>query len=565
MTITSLIFLVVVLFISFIIYFASLSDLTNRVQVLLESSHILVIANKLALDARMYGFHIRRPGFMRQRYFESLREDAAHLNFHAARVFIGYDAFSVPHSYVCPRTGEVAVNVVADVIIMNFIKNPSLVVSFYRHTNPVQTDLKLLNYWELILSFSNAAFEYIHDLSDRNAVTINRYFRFLSDNRSSLNLASFQFWHLLLTASEQFFSQSRLVSIISLIFSLLCVLIIGIFGFYRIMSRISLEREAVLNLFLLVPKSVCSQIVLDLKSKAKRKASKDVNSDQESDFESDDKSIDQSNDRIDLHETTVHSEGDVQHDSVNLELTDDNSVDEPISQSFTLTVILYVSLLLVILSVGILFFVYSFNDQQIAFPFAARFSVFKDLCSLLITDLAPLSRVYSFINTKDPFFYHELRSLENSLQRRVSLTELPSKPELSNELKEKIAGLSDSRSWLAHFNSISLFLTCNALNVSICEDLSDFDYDLMTEVGFVADSLVFPDSNWYSTPEVDLQLSNQEILKLLRDVVTSKRYYSRFSSLVNGFESVFHELVHGISSELIQFSDHLNSFMITTF
>ncbi|KAL0236128.1 hypothetical protein GEMRC1_002710 [Eukaryota sp. GEM-RC1] len=300
MTITSLLFLVALLFISFIIYFASLSDLTNRIQVLLESSHILVVANKLALDARMFGVHLRWSGArVRASYYDSLREDAEHLNFHASRVFIGNDAFSVPHSFICPRTGDVEVRGVDDAIITEFLRNPSLVVSFYRNTNPALTDLKLLNYWELILSFSNAVFEFIHDLTD-SRVNINRYFRFLSDNRSSINLASFQFWHLLLTASEQFFNQSRLASILSLAFSILCVLFIGIFGFYRIISRISLERQAVLNLFLLVPRSVCSQIVQDLKAKTKRKASKDDYSDQESDFEQDDESIDQSVGLFDL-------------------------------------------------------------------------------------------------------------------------------------------------------------------------------------------------------------------------------------------------------------------------
>ncbi|KAL0228913.1 hypothetical protein GEMRC1_013533 [Eukaryota sp. GEM-RC1] len=202
----------VVTILSFIYFTNTLSDVSNRAQQLIESSHILAVANKILPETQLLGYYFDDG----EQYKTQILEDAEHIGYHARRVFMGSDSLTNTSSYICPRVNDAPLSEIHDELVSEFLMKPTFLSFSYSGTNPPVSHAKILNYWEIVLSYSMAAVDFVTSFDGRNLFGNNHY-RFLLHNGRAMNRGGQEFWTKTLEASLEFFNLSRLISSISLL------------------------------------------------------------------------------------------------------------------------------------------------------------------------------------------------------------------------------------------------------------------------------------------------------------------------------------------------------------
>ncbi|KAL0249363.1 hypothetical protein GEMRC1_004595 [Eukaryota sp. GEM-RC1] len=518
--------LLVVSVLSFVFFSSTLDDVTNRALRLVESSHVLTIANKLALESRLYSLYLNST--LENSFKNQILEDAEHVMYHGNRVFISSDAFTTPRSYVCPRVNDAELSSVNDDVINSFIKDPSILVFYYRNTNPPVSEPKILNYWELVSSFTAAAVDYLNSLEVGGVVDVNRFFRFLSDNRRSLNIAGNILFTTILEAAESFFNTTRFVILFSSASSLICLVFVGIFGFYRIISKISWQRQAVLNLFLWVPSSTCQSIVDDLKSKKASGAVVDEDfSDREDQSQNSEKSENQSN-LIDEVTTKVKTHLD---ESVNLRYP---------PKKFLLVLVSF-SIFVLLLVLILLFSTVSKNQQDLVSTISEGLRLEDTVVELLALDFILCSRTFALVNSGDLFFYQSYWQFLNSGTREGLIESLSYDFDVSTEIQLLIGETSVYRDHILHYDKVAQVLNSQIFNFSsdLITEISNFDYDLDSETRIQHDRITFRNIiNWYSNLDHDSQISVQEKFKIVRETISSDRYLEYISKSMSNLDKV---------------------------
>ncbi|KAL0229023.1 hypothetical protein GEMRC1_013643 [Eukaryota sp. GEM-RC1] len=422
----------------------TLSDVGNRAQQLLESSHVLTASNRAIVEARLYSifYNSTLEPFLKQ----EITRLTEHINYHARRVFMSADALTTTSS-------------------------------------------------------------------------------FLTDNRRALNVGGSIFWETILKSSQSFFDTTKLIILISLISSVICLFFIGFFGFFRVTSKISWERQAVLNLFLWVPTITCRSIVSELNLKIKnfgRKHQRDP------DFEDIFESSDVEESRLD-QSNSVEEETRTD-DSVSVSIKSDSDVQHDFDIEFrfkfvSLSVVIFLSLISLVL-------IFRFNavsnshEDYLTALMAGQY-LENSAVDLVVLDYILTSRIYGLINSGDLFFYQSYWSFLNAGARETIIESLLYDHDVSNQIKTLIVETSVFRDRLLYFDNIAQVLAAQVYKFNSNElfELDGFTYDLKSETVLARDKIVYNDIEyWYSDVESDLLIPDEEKLKVIRSTISSARY-----------------------------------------
>ncbi|KAL0245196.1 hypothetical protein GEMRC1_009276 [Eukaryota sp. GEM-RC1] len=515
--------LFIVSLISFWFFSDTLHDVGNRAQQLLESSHVLAMSNKAIVEARMYSIFYNST--LEPHYRKEIVETAEHINYHARRIFMSADALTTTSSFICPRVNEAPLDRINDELINNFIRNPTITAFFYRNTSPPINEPSIINYWELVSSFASTAFNFISSFDSEVDVDQDRFFRFLTDNRRTLNIGGSVLWETILNSSQRFFDYTLLIILISLISSVVCLFFIALFGFYRVISKISWERQAVLNLFLWVPSVTCRSIVSELTVKIKnfgRTHQRDP------DFEDISESNDVDESRLD-QSNSVEEEPRTD-DSVTVSIKSDGDVhdDLPVKYRFKF-VPLTVVIVLILISLSLLFSFNSVSNSHEEYLTALTSGQYLEnsAVELIVLDYILTSRIFGLVNSGDLFFYQSYWSFLNAGARETLIESLFYDYDVSNQIKTLIGDTSVFRDGLLYFDNIAQVLAAQVyqFNSNELHELGGFTYDLNSETTLSHDKIVYNDvDNWYSDLETDQMIADEEKLKVIRSTISSDRY-----------------------------------------
>ncbi|KAL0243285.1 hypothetical protein GEMRC1_005846 [Eukaryota sp. GEM-RC1] len=516
----------VVTIISFVFFSNTLNDVSNRAQQLIEGSHISIMSNKIVAEAQLYS-HYFEDG---EHYKQQILEDSEHIGYHARRVFMGSDSLVKKSSYICPRVNEAPLDQVHDEIIMDFVKKPSLVSLSFRNTNPPVNHAKVLNYWETVLSYSIAAVDFVTSFDGEN-LSRNNYFRYLIQNRRTIIRGGNAFWSTILEASADFFYITRFISIVSFFIVLGCLIVIGVFGFHRIILSISVERQGVLNLFLWVPKDTCRRIVSDLQSRFK---SSGVIHHEDSDDDFDDIASNHSN--SDDDDLVEHLEG----TTISMIIDDHDHVEQSTVVTPKNKVLLSGLSLSMSVFMSIMFFMfvtYSSNQDELFPIINENFELGIVAGDLIAMDFILTSRTYSFVATGDLFWYQSYWGYVESGRRRALIDNFYFSPRVSPIVKDQLSSTQEFSDILSHYQRISQSLAGQVFNHTE-DDVSyvcDYQYDIETEQSNSHDRVEYVGyTNWYTNHTHDSSLSSCEQYSIAKETVSSSRYHNHLDSIVNG-------------------------------
>ncbi|KAL0246229.1 hypothetical protein GEMRC1_007442 [Eukaryota sp. GEM-RC1] len=535
----------VVTVISFVFFSNTLNDVSNRAQQLIEGSHILVMSNKIVAEAQLYSHYFENG----DQFKKQILEDSEHIGYHARRVFMGSDSLTKPSSYICPRVNEAPLNEIHDDIIMDFIRNPSLVSMIYRNTNPPVSQTKVLNYWETVLSYSIAAVDFVTSYDGEN-LSRNNYFNYLLQNRRTMIRGGHAFWSRILEASADFFYVTRLISIVSFVIVLGCLIVIGVFGFHRIILSISVDRQGVLNLFLWVPKDTCARIVSDLQSRFKSSGAVHYE-DSENDF--DELASNHSNSDADER---FHPTDDA---TVALVIDHDDHVEQSntveLKDKFLLLGLSFSMFILVSVMV-VVFMSYSSNQDELFLNINENFELDVVAGDLIVMDFILTSRTFSFIATGDLFWYQSYWGFVESGRRRALADHFYFSSRVSPSVKDQLASTHEFTNILSHYHRVSQSLASQVFNHTR-DDVSyvyDYQYDIQSEQSINYERVEYDGySNWYTNHTYDSSLSSSGKYVIAKETVSSSRYHNHLDSIVN----VLLQTSTLIHSELDDESDRL--------
>ncbi|KAL0232990.1 hypothetical protein GEMRC1_011737 [Eukaryota sp. GEM-RC1] len=561
--------LFIVSLISFWFFSDTLHDVSNRVQQLLESSHVLAMSNKAVVEARMYSIFYNST--LEPHFKKEIVETAEHINYHARRIFMSADALTTTSSFICPRVNEAPLDRINDELINNFIRNPTMVAFTHLNTVPSYNKPDLINYWDLVSSFASSVFNYISSFDyDDVAVDSNRFFRFFTDNRRILNTGGSILWETILESSQSFFDSTKLIILLSSISSVICLFIIGFLGFYRIIAKISYERQSVLNLFLWVPSDTCHSIVSDLSLKIKKFARS-----QHAGYDFDEVSETNEDEESHLCEEISHSEEVRTDESVTLSIKSDRDYDThydefQVKYRFSFSTLLVVAFLILLsLSLVFSFNSVSFNHEHYISALTSGEYLQNSVVELFVLDYVLTSRTYGLVNSGDLFFYQSYWSFLNSGTREILLESIFYDYDVSNQIKMLIADTSVSRDRLLYFDTIAQVLAVQVYQLDSEEllEIKAFTYDLKSETTLFDDLITFNYiDHWYSDLETDSDLIDEEKFKVIRTTIGSDRYFRELQKLNQNQELVFDLLDNHIDENILHyFSSIFLQFWIAVF
>ncbi|KAL0242665.1 hypothetical protein GEMRC1_005228 [Eukaryota sp. GEM-RC1] len=338
------------------------------------------------------------------------------------------------------------------------------------------------------------------------------------------------FWSTILEASADFFYITRFISIVSFVIVLGCLIVIGVFGFHRIILSISVERQGVLNLFLWVPKDTCARIVSDLQSRFKSSGAVH-HEDSDDDFDL----APSQYSHCDGEDEYQQSEG----TSIALTLDSHDHVDQSNGvTSSNKTVLLGLSLCLSFL-VSVMFFMfisYSSNQNELFININHNFELGIAAGDLIVMDFILTSRSYSFVATGDLFFYQSYWGFAESGRRRALIETFYFSPRVSPSVKDQLASTQVFSDHLTHYQRISQSLAAQVFNHTD-DDVSyviNYQYDIETEQSSSYERVEYDGySNWYNNHTHDSSLSSSEKYLIAKETMSSSRYHNHLNSLVN--------------------------------
>ncbi|KAL0241312.1 hypothetical protein GEMRC1_006547 [Eukaryota sp. GEM-RC1] len=521
----------VVTVISFIFFSNTLDGVSNRAQQLVEGSHILAMANKIIPEVYLYSHHYFKNG---SRFRAQILEDSEHIGYHARRVFMGSNSLTTPSSYICPRVNEAPLNEIHDDLVSEFLRNPSLLSYTYRTTNPPFSHTKVLNYWDTVLRYGMAAVDFVTSYEGKNLFG-NKHLNYLLQNRRAINRGGPEFRRTILSAMTNVFNMSRFISFVSFFIVICCLIVIGVFGFHRIILSISVERQGVLNLFLWVPKDTCRRIVSDLQSRLKSSGAV-YYEDSDNDF-----------DPIASYHSISDAEVEVQQmedSSVAVFLDDDDHVEQSnVVDLHDKIIFLGLSFCLFIL-VSIMLFIftkYSSNQDELFAEINENFRLDVVVGDLIVMDFILTSRTFSFVATGDLLWYQSYWGFVESDRRRIMADNFFYSTRVSADVKTQLAAPQESIDILGHFQRISQSLASQVFNHTR-DDVSyvhDYQYDIASEQSINNDRVQYEGySNWYTNHTHDSSLSSSEKYLRAKETVSSSRYHNHLDSIVNVFSTL---------------------------
>ncbi|KAL0243085.1 hypothetical protein GEMRC1_005646 [Eukaryota sp. GEM-RC1] len=320
-------------------------------------------------------------------------------------------------AYECPRVAGRDLQAITDDAITEFAMEPGLIVFELRHSNPSLWEYKLVNFWQLINSFAFASVDFIGSFDGSNFIE-DKYFNYLVQNRCTLVNAGDSFWSVILIGSDNFFFVTQMISIVACVIVISCLILIGVFGFHRIITNISVERQGVLNLFLWVPKDTCNDIIFDLQAKYKKSKRKGATLDDQIQEQT---SSDDDPRSTSAEETASDQEN---QDTLETQVTNETTSDSFSINGFTKVCVLsaVVVLVIVIFTQSLMYFQYRSNEQLLVTMVFDCFGLQQFTGDILTIDLLLTSNTFSFIGTNDLYFYQQFQKVFDLMIKRNLLT-----------------------------------------------------------------------------------------------------------------------------------------------
>ncbi|KAL0216198.1 hypothetical protein P9112_008382 [Eukaryota sp. TZLM1-RC] len=492
----------------------SLSQFKNDIILVLESSNIAVIGNQLAVLMREFHESLSNSLELILKSQEKLLESADLLSYYSRNTFIGSSGFSDDYQSVVVRKPSNS-DVVAS------FRTPSFLTSSRKNTVPPTTTGIVYSFWELILHLSSSAAKFGNNLFNLNPIETISFFRDVTDNRNTFNLAHFQFKTALLTSTQEMIFTNRIIFIAALLLSIAVVVVIAVFLLAKGLEFFKRERVEVLNLFLWLPKSSINNILDEPKFSKFRRSKRHffadhvITEETEVDFEASSPTGGQDNFSISIPVSE-------QNDST---FTDFN--DEKNSIGWVIWLFSFV-LIGVILVISAFYFSHFalLNRQEFRTIEGNIFRLQSLTIQMTTLDFIGVSRTMSFIATGELSFYRDYWNFLSSGQRENHLMNLLNYG-LSDNQMERISDTNNIKEKLVYLETVAQYLAVQAHQIdwSSVFHISDFIYDLKSENDGRADVVRYSHlSWWYSNNSFDSSLNRHEQMSIAAAVVTNDRF-----------------------------------------
>ncbi|KAL0244403.1 hypothetical protein GEMRC1_008487 [Eukaryota sp. GEM-RC1] len=510
-------------FLSLISTEMSLNSVSNRMLVLVESSHISFQSALLPLSLRQL-VYAKLAGTDISSLQNLAIETSQHLNYHFSRVSLGESYKS--DVYQCPRVGTRRISAIDDDDVMSLMTLPRIFVQLFKNTNPVSTESKIVNLWSLALSMTQATVSFSrkagHELDyiDEN----DPNYRFVIDNTVVSSEAWSDFWESLLSSSDMFFFNNIVIILfLSVISFLICIYTTVVFIVSRL-EKLSQEKLGVLNLFLHLDDKSIDQILQQSKFEAIFADSKGK---QENPWESTFPSS------VDVLEEVVDNDN-------NAGLL--NSL--PRKKSFYSLIMVLLLLFCLILFIGA---VAIYQPHQGLSSVLIEYSNFYDSFESIIHNLLSSFRSsVGFILTGDYLLYDKYRCEIDPETYFFNLNEIAEV--VPHQNFKTLEYFEHKRSSVTRVLSIAAFLTSHSFNLErlLVPEFKPitFHYNFSSESDHELLKIKHPDiaSLWYSNPQFDLSLPTADQQQLARHLVTSSYFTTLKEEAVSPLKTTAQEL-----------------------
>ncbi|KAL0215842.1 hypothetical protein P9112_008026 [Eukaryota sp. TZLM1-RC] len=498
------------------------------------------------------------------RFGRMVAKEAEHLNFHLRRlVFLDDPGVS---SSACERTTHDFAP--SSETLREYFIEPNL-ASFTVHDYiPIQESSRVLSFWTLGLRHSQLSAVASTELELNSDLPFSSIRTILLSSQTVFSAVR-SFYDFVVGNFEYDASWSIIFQAIAAVVIFAIIAVIG-FGFFaRSFSKISDERNGILNLFLYIPKNEVNRILSDekfyfltRKRKHHRIAEENLNEFVES--ESDHDAIKPVNNLVSPLYVDIPTSS---------EVTD----PQPINQSNHKSVsagsnILYVASFLMSTIVLVLVVVLcsrvddSVSDITSAFDLSC--SVRSRAADATITHRLISTYIHYYSGFGDPFFLNAYSELSNSGYVESAIQEILHM-NLANDELSAIAQGNTHLNEIHYLEQISVFLLSHVFDFpdEVLHDAGDFQYNISTETVAFKRKLEFPEVDpWYSNHYDDSQLSKDEMQTLAQHTINSPRWMninSRFMAALEGVpNSVIDSRMEEITNTVVDVNFNLRVILV---
>ncbi|KAL0228059.1 hypothetical protein RCL1_004202 [Eukaryota sp. TZLM3-RCL] len=554
---SSVVIAIIIMFaLSFISWFLStviLDTARRNVDVLYEASHVQHVGQLLkskAFEAMLFYENFGLTEKVKD-LARLISKEAEHSTLHLRRLVVATE--EVLNTAVCPRAGDRAVQPPSPEFQNLLLTNRFSLFNF-QNINPGRERASVQSFW-----------------------SINLYHAFLSSSLSKSLLADSDFiiatakgglsaltsfegtsrwlYDYIQTSFAEFLNLVYVGQVFFTIMILSIVLFIGIFLFARSFNNIVEERRSILNLFLYIPKREIAKMLASDKFNFVR-SSRRVSHNQREQFDMSEDPHSQSEEDF-IHSSTPFRSKFAEQ--VEERLGDQLVVevpqfDEPTTSVQKLSVPPVIKFILVILCTLMISFLimilFSFQAvdngvQAVNNHFDTAFSSRSNVASVTTVErrLSSFIQLYSYIG--DGHFLSKFSQilnvdLRNQLMRRVLDVGL-SEPELRS--------LGNAQTIVRNLRyreriALTLLLSVFDLPNDVLPIPTPLDYNVYDETDVYLDFLKFPEyTNWYTNATFDLSRSPEERLVVAREILSNRRFYELFQSLMRVMEGTGQEIL----------------------
>ncbi|KAL0211698.1 hypothetical protein RCL1_005324 [Eukaryota sp. TZLM3-RCL] len=553
---SSVVIAIIIMFVlSAISWFLStviLDTARRNVDVLYEASHVQHVGQLLKSKAFEAIFTIDFSGFIEstKNLAQIIATESEHLVYHLRRITL--DTETIVNSETCPRTLNREVSPPTEELQSILLTNQ---FPLFNHQNviPPRERASVQSFWSLFLyeAFLLAGFSksvLAEDLSSISTV------RGTLASLTSFDGAVDWLYEYIVEFTAQFLGIYLIFQSFFTVLIFSIIIFIGLFLFARSFHFISLERIAILNLFLYIPAKEISKILSHekfsfIRKKSLRRASINSKLEQENLSDSDSETQEEKKFVQPLIKSNLNNS-----EQLFVEFPQDSEEEKApnivkkskISPIFrwiliTITFILTIAIAILFYNSSNIFEGSSTVSNQFRIAFQARSSG---------TDTTTTGRTLSsllqqFSGFGDPYFLAQYTQLLQNDDRNAHMRELLSVGLNEDELRN-LGGSQTINRALRYRERIALTLLLSVFDLpdDVLPIPTPLDYSVYDETDVYLDFLKFPEyTNWYTNATFDLSRSPEERLVIAREILSNRRFYELFGELIEVMEGTTAQIV----------------------
>ncbi|KAL0221329.1 hypothetical protein RCL1_001183 [Eukaryota sp. TZLM3-RCL] len=489
-----------------------------------------------------------------------LAREAEHLSLHLKRLVLSSQGV-VNADNICPFYSDAELPTPISEL-KNMLVQPRFPLVITKEVVPATTESHIMSFWTLGMKFALDAALFAKEKSIY-ITEVN-----IIESLPVLSIASQELFRFTDSFSRRYFNEFIIVQQLVFGTCLIIVIIMGFVLFARSFSRITEERQSILNLFLYIPKEEVRRILADSKFECLHKKKKRIvallsdvdHTSCEEDYT--EKSL--------LESIKSHDELSPRHQSVTIKVeseTDSILPTVPLSLRICTFLVSFVIIGSIVFSASFMNTINSnvvnvSSEQSLAFEIRQAAAGLSNIERILSSDLQ------LFLNFGDQYYLRKYFDLLHSGRRNAHLARINSLDLTSKELAE-IAQQSSYFNELRYVERIILEQTRHIFPIhQSLASLVRFDYNSSEETNFFRTTLEHPHiDNWYSSSENDLsRMSPYEILEMSRYLVVNSRRLGAMEQLqiaIDGTAAKISERrVVGITDFINQLSDQTFYFVV---